>query len=334
MTDLQIYPLTFAPVLRSYLWGGQRLASLYGRELPPGKTAESWEISGHPSGATICDRGFWQGHSLPEILELLGEKLAGSRGAWALRRNKFPLLIKLLDAQDNLSLQVHPGDDYAQAHEGGELGKTEMWYVLHAEPGAELFLGLPPGVSRASFAEALAHGDVASLLHRVPIAAGQAVAVPAGTLHALTAGLVVAEIQQNSDTTYRVWDWGRVDADGKPRQLNVERALDVIQFGQAAPAVAMPQYLSNLNGVGQAELVRSDYFVVEKVRLEAGATFSGDADGESLEIWGCVRGQVALTANDVSVELPAIRWALVPAVAGPYSVTATVSSTCLRVYLP
>ncbi len=250
MHEPKIYPLTFTPVLRDYIWGGRRLETLYGRELPAGIVAESWEISGHPVASTAADAGYWAGQALPAIQAALGEKLTGSRAAWALARAKFPLLVKLLDANQDLSVQVHPDDAYALAHEGGELGKTEMWYVLHADPGAELILGVRPGTTREAFRAALEAHRLETVLQRVPIRPGQAVSIPAGTVHALLAGTVMSEIQQNSDATYRVDDWGRVGADGKPRPLQVDKALDVIDFdpptpqswgGSSRPARLLPQ---------------------------------------------------------------------------------------------
>jgi len=162
MSDPRIYPLTFTPVLRDYLWGGRRLATLYGRDLPAGTVAESWEISGHPHGSTAADCGFWEGQSLPAILDALGEQLVGSRAGWALARRKFPLLVKLLDAQQDLSVQVHPDDKYALVYENGELGKTEMWYVLHTDPGASLILGLKPGTTMPD--QKLTQANVADLV--------------------------------------------------------------------------------------------------------------------------------------------------------------------------
>jgi mannose-6-phosphate isomerase len=340
VSDPIIYPLTFTPILRDYIWGGRRLETLYGRQLPPGLVAESWEISGHPSASTVAEAGYWGGQPLPAILADLGERLVGTRALWALERGKFPLLVKLLDARRNLSVQVHPGDAYAMAHEGGELGKTEMWYVLHADPGAELILGLNPGVTREAFREAARAGRVESLLRRIPVRAGQAVDVPTGTIHALLAGTVVTEIQQNSDTTYRVYDWGRVGADGKPRQLHIERALDVIDF---APHDPRPQPLSLVGrGTGAerhlpgiTELVRNRYFVVEKVDLGSGGAYSGICDGSTLEIWGCMAGEAVIECPGGSaIRLPSIRYALLPAALGPFRVTAAAPSTCLRAYLP
>ncbi|MBM4457547.1 MAG: mannose-6-phosphate isomerase [Chloroflexi bacterium] len=329
-----IYPLTFTPVLRDYIWGGRRLATLYGRSLPPGAIAESWEISGHPAGSTAADAGWWAGRSLPEILAELGRDLVGEHADWSLARDRFPLLVKLLDANQDLSVQVHPDDTYALAHEGGELGKTEMWYVLHAEPGAELIHGLAGGVTAESLRAALAAGQVEKVLRRTPIGAGQAVSVPAGTVHALLRGVVVAEIQQNSDTTYRVHDWGRLAADGKPRALHVEKALEVIAFGQQPPAIVAPRPLHDCADLVRSELARNRYFVVERVTLARGQEFTGVCDGSTLEIWGCVAGEAVVVWAGGSVSLPAIRYALLPAILGEFTVSASAMATCLRVYLP
>jgi mannose-6-phosphate isomerase len=332
--DPKLYPLTFVPALRDYVWGGRRLETLFGRTLPSGVVAESWEISGHPAAPTRAEAGFWAGEPLPAILEVLGEQLVGARAAWALERNRFPLLVKLLDARQDLSLQVHPGDEYAIAHEDGELGKTEMWYFLDVDPGTRLILGLRPDATRSSFSDALQSGRLSGLLNYVPIRAGQAVAVPAGTVHALLAGTVATEIQQNSDLTYRVHDWGRVGADGKPRPTHIQKALDVINFGSPFQGVATPRLLEDLNGLRRIELARNRYFVTEKIEMASGATHRGVCSGASLEIWGCISGQVVLTWDGAPVRLPAIRYALLPAALGRFNVTAPEPSACLRVYLP
>ena len=174
--------------------------------------------------------GRWPGLTLPQVQALLGEALVGTRSRWATDRGKFPLLVKLLDANRRLSVQVHPPDEYALAHEGGELGKAEMWYVLYAEPGAELIYGLARQTTPGRVSRRARGGQLSDLLHRLPIQAGDAIRVPTGTIHALLEGTVVAEIQQNSDTTYRVYDWGRLGHDGKPRPLHVDKAVEVIDF--------------------------------------------------------------------------------------------------------
>lgn len=329
-----LYPLTFTPALRDYIWGGRNLETLYGRALPPGRTAESWEISGHPTAPTAVDGGPLQGQSLPAALADLGIDLVGTRAGWALEREKFPLLIKLLDAEKRLSVQVHPTDDYARVHENGELGKTETWYVLHARPGAQLILGLRPGVTPEAFRQAVADKSLDAWLHHLPVRAGDAVFVPAGTVHAILEGLVITEIQQNSDMTYRVYDWGRVGKDGKPRPLHVDKALEVINFQQIEPGPYQPVLLAADDGVTRHEISRSEYFVVEKVTLTSGAMYAGQTDGETLEIWGTIEGESELSWAGAPISLPQIRFCLIPACLGSFSVRAVESATMLRVYLP
>ena len=332
-TSISLYPLTFEPVLRHYIWGGRNLENLYGRPLPPGTTAESWEISGHPNGSTAVDAGPLTGQSVPDVLAAYREDLVGTRAAWALERDKFPLLIKLLDAQKRLSVQVHPSDEYALEHENGELGKTEMWYVLHAQPHAELILGLEPGVTREDFRRAIEDNQLDKWMHHLSVKPGDAVFVPAGTLHCLLEGLLVAEIQQNSDTTYRVYDWGRLGKDGKPRSLHVEKALDVINFEKIRPGPYRPVLVADQDGLARQEITRSEYFVVEKVTLQPGAIYQGQTNGESLEIWGNVEGESELTWAGEPISLPTIRFCLVPAVMGDFAVRTKESATLLRVYL-
>jgi mannose-6-phosphate isomerase len=330
-----LYPLTFTPALKDYIWGGRNLEDLYGRQLPPtGPIAESWEISGHPNGPAVVDAGALAGQTLPEVLEALGTDLVGTRASWALERNKFPLLVKLLDAQKRLSVQVHPEDDYALANEEGELGKTEMWYILHAQPGAQLIFGLRPGVTPEAFRQAVTDNELDKWLHHLPVKAGDAVFVPAGTVHAILGGIIAAEIQQNSDTTYRIYDWGRVGADGNPRPLHVDKALEVINFQLIEPGAYQPVTVTSENGITRQEITRSDYFVVEEVALSPGAVYAGRTDGASLEIWGTIEGSSGLTWAGEPVSLPAIRFCLVPARLGDFGVRSVEAATMLRVYLP
>ncbi len=333
MRDRDIYPLTFTPVFRDYIWGGRNLETKFGRELPPGIVAESWEISGHPSSPTIVDRGPLAGMTLPEVQAHLGARLVGERSRWATDRTKFPLLVKLLDANRRLSVQVHPSDDYALAHEG-DLGKAEMWYVLYAQPGTELIYGLSKEMSPDAFRAALAEGRLAECLHRLPIAAGDAICVPTGTLHALLEGAVVAEIQQNSDATYRVYDWDRLGADGKLRPLHIDKAVDVIDFGMVRPGAFVPLGVQDSEGLRRAEISRCRYFVVEEVRLSAGAVYCGQCDGTTFEIWGCVEGAASLHGAGDPLPLPAVRFALLPAALGAFSVRADGPAVLLRAYAP
>ncbi|MGQ9839995.1 MAG: type I phosphomannose isomerase catalytic subunit [Anaerolineae bacterium] len=324
-----LYPMLFEPVLKSYLWGGRNLA-LLGRALPPeGVIAESWEIAGHEDGTTMVVNGPYAGRLLTEVHGELGLALIGQRNAWAQARGKFPLLVKLLDAAQPLSVQVHPDDDYALAHEGNELGKTEMWVVLRAEPGAELILGLAAGTTPEALRAAVVEGRLESLLHRVVVRPGDHVCVPAGTLHAIMGGLLMVEIQQNSNTTYRVYDWNRVDATGRPRPLHLDKALDVINFGLVAPSVRPPRLVAQGDGFCRWELCHNRYFVTERVELAQGAILRGYCDGATLEIWGAIAGRAAVG----QVNLEAVRFALLPAAMGRFEVVAQDDATLLRTYV-
>ncbi len=329
----ELYPLTFTPMLRHYLWGGRNLERLYGRTLPEGITAESWEISGHASAPTTVDAGPWQGRTLPELLGAFGERLVGRRGGAMLARGRFPLLIKLLDAHNDLSVQVHPTDAYALAHED-DLGKTEAWVILHAEPGAELIYGLAPGTTPASFAAALAANNLAPQLQRLPVTAGDAIFVPAGTVHAILAGVVAAEIQQNSDATYRVYDWGRKDNNGQARPLHISQALEVIDWRQIAPGKARPESLARAKGLEHARLVQCPEFAIERVTLTPGGAFASACQGDTFEIWGCVQGSAKIEWAGAPVALDAVRFCLLPADLGRFAVRAQAAATLLRIYLP
>lgn len=333
MTEPRIYPLTFEPQLRHYLWGGRNLERLFGRSLPPGPAAESWEISAHPVLPTRVLHGAWQGRTLIEVQSELGRVLVGSRGRHLPCDGRFPLLVKLLDAAQDLSVQVHPDDAYACEHEDGDPGKTECWYILHAEPGVELIYGLAQDADSEQIRRAIAKGAISEWLCRLPIQAGDCVFVPAGTVHAITAGAVLVEIQQNSDATYRVYDWGRVDANGHPRELHIERALDVIAWQSSAPGVVRPQLVSEGNGATLARLVACPHFCVDQLDLTAGSRYRGACDGASFEIWGCIQGQVELAWNGPALSLEGIRFALLPATLGAFEIRAQTEARLLRAYL-
>jgi len=335
MTDDLIYPLTFEPVFKDYIWGGRNLESKLGRSLPPGIVAESWEISGHPSASTQVDYGPLAGQSLPQVLDRLQEKLVGSRSQAMLDRGKFPLLIKLLDANRPLSVQVHPDDAYANLHENGDLGKTEMWYILQAEPGAELIYGLKAGATPDSFRANLEAGTLEQCLHRLPVKAGDTIFIPTGSVHALLSGAVLTEIQQNSDTTYRVYDWNRMGADGKPRPLHIDKALDVINFEQIEPGPVTPRLIAEGKGLRRELLVTCPYFSIEKFSIEQeGTVFKGLCDGSTFEIWGVMSGSGRITWSGNPLSLAAVRYGLLPASLGQFQVEASEPSVLLRVYVP
>jgi mannose-6-phosphate isomerase len=254
---LPLYPLTFEPIFKERIWGGRHLETLYGKSLPPGmRVGESWEISDRPGDESVIARGPLRGRTLRWLMEQYPGALIGQLDPAPAR---FPLLIKILDAQDTLSLQVHPPAAVA-ARLGGE-AKTEMWYVARAEPGAELFVGLKKGVTRAEFERKLAAQTVAECFHRIAVREGDAMFLPSGRVHALGAGMVIFEVQQNSDTTYRVFDWNRVDHDGQARELHVPQSLASIDFEDFEPAL-LPRTVSGTRPGTIRPLVRDELFEV------------------------------------------------------------------------
>jgi len=327
MTTDELYPLTFDPIFKDYVWGGRNLAEKLGRSLPDGIVAESWDIAAHPNGSSLVNAGSMQGKTLGEVMALWGEALVGSNSQPALELGKFPLLIKLLDANRWLSVQVHPDDAYGLAHEQ-EFGKTEMWIVLHAEPGAEIIYGFVPGVTRERYAQEIADERAADSLQRLPVKKGDVIFVPAGAIHALGPGIIVAEIQQNSDTTYRIYDWGR------PRPIHLEQALAVLDFGMVTPGPVRPRTLIKEDGLHVEQLAVCPYFETNRIILPPDNAFYGFCDGATFEVWGVLEGRATIEWSGEPVTLAGVSWALLPADMGEFQVIAEEQSTLLRVIVP
>jgi mannose-6-phosphate isomerase len=250
-----IPPLTFQPIFMERVWGGRRLESEFGKNLPPQKRmGESWEIVDRPEAQSIVRNGPLRGKALHELWTQYREEIFGDV-ADSLR---FPLLVKLLDAHDKLSLQVHPPEKVANEL-GGE-PKTEFWYIVAANPGSELYLGFRESITRDQFEKALRDGTAAEHVHKIQVKSGDAAFLPSGRLHALGANNLLIEIQQNSDTTYRVFDWNRVDDKGKRRQLHVDQALQCIDFTDVRPGLLNPE--------GEL-LLRHDLFEIQKWNLDS-----------------------------------------------------------------
>lgn len=249
-----MYPLKFTPVYQERIWGGTGLAQEFGRKLPSDHIGESWEISAHPNGLSLVSNGPLAGENIPQLIGDFGTAFLGVK-APSQAFERFPLLIKLLDANDQLSVQVHPGNAYALEHEG-EPGKYEIWYVLSAKPGAKIVYGLKNGIDKATFQQALATGDLEACLNEIPVKAGEVYTIPPGLVHGLGAGIMVAEVQQNSDTVYRVYDYNRVDQSGKTRALHLEKALDVIRFDDFLPKYPLPP-------IPNSRLIDSEFFKID-----------------------------------------------------------------------
>ncbi|MDF1549873.1 MAG: class I mannose-6-phosphate isomerase, partial [Bacteroidales bacterium] len=224
-----LYPLKFAPVLKEKIWGGQKLSELLGKKARNDtKIGESWEISCVAGDISKVSNGFLEGNSLQELIEVYMSDLIGEQ-VYLKFGEEFPLLIKFIDAQDVLSIQVHPDDEVAKERHNA-YGKTEMWYVLQADEDAELISGFKNDTDKQTYLTALQSGNLSELLNAEKVKEGDVFFIPAGRVHAIGRGIMLAEIQQTSDITYRIYDWGRVDDDGKPRELHTELAKDVIDF--------------------------------------------------------------------------------------------------------
>jgi mannose-6-phosphate isomerase len=301
----ELYPLRFRPVYQDYLWGGDRLGRLFGREVPPGRQAESWEVADRPEGMGVVLNGALAGRTLHDLVVSLGSELMGRR----VRSDVFPLLIKLIDARETLSVQVHP-DNASAARCGGE-PKTEMWYVLAAEPGACVYCGLRPGVTRETFERAVSAGTLEQLLVRVPVRPDDAVYVPGGRVHAIGAGCVLLECQQNSNTTYRLYDWGRVGADGRPRALHIEQALQVIRWTDHEAPLVKPRLVESVSRNERWEVLTSPYFRMERYRLHEPLVWR--AQPESFRVCFVQEGTVTVSHQSFSETAGPGQTYLVPA---------------------
>jgi len=248
---MKTYPFKFEPIYKQRIWGGQKLRGVFGKELPAGeKIGESWELADLPEDKSVIANGELAGRTLREAIEQYPKEITGDEN-FAL---PFPLLIKILDAEDVLSVQVHPDPETCRRMGKGE-PKTECWYIIAAEPGAVIYKGLKKGITKEQFAETIENGTVAETLVKVPVEAGQCHYLPAGTAHAVGPGLLIAEIQTPSDTTYRVFDWNRLDDTGRARELHIAEALESIHFDQSSDDLLMTT-------IGL--LVDCEYFTIDK----------------------------------------------------------------------
>ncbi len=320
----ELYPLVFRPIFKERIWGGRNLEKLYGKKLPAGLViGESWEICDRPDDQSIIANGPLQGKTLRWLMEHCPAELLGPLRPMPLR---FPLLVKIIDARQTLSLQVHPPAAVA-ASLGGE-PKTEIWYVAHAGPGAELFVGLKKSVTRPQFEEKLAADSVAECFHRIPVGPGDAMWLPSGRIHALGADMVIFEIQQNSDTTYRVFDWNRVDSQGNRRQLHVPQSLASIDFADFEPSLLSRQ--TSGDGSGRIRpLIKSALFDVDLRQFDGGAQLKLE-DGR-MRILGVVEGALQIRHDSGATLVGAGEFCLVPACCRNVSAAARPAALFLQV---
>lgn len=258
-----LYPMKLQASLKDYLWGGTRLKEEYGKETNLDKVAESWELSCHEAGQSVIVNGEAAGQTLSDWLAGQDRSVLGKN---AERFEKFPLLIKLIDAKGDLSVQVHPDNEYALRVEG-EPGKTEMWYIVDCEPGASLLYGFKEQISREEFERRIADNSLLDVCNRVPVHKGDVFFIDSGTLHAIGAGILLCEIQQSSNTTYRIYDYGRMGTDGQPRELHVAKALDVTKLERPVRDTK-PQAKLDIFACAEVELLAScEYFTTYHINL-------------------------------------------------------------------
>lgn len=301
-----LYPLTFRPIFKERVWGGRALERLYRKPLPPKiPIGESWEITDRPGDVSVIANGPLAGKDLRWLMENHQRELLGEAKS---ANGRFPLLIKILDAEDKLSLQVHP-----PAHKAAELHgepKTEAWYIANAAPGAELYVGLKRGVTRAEFERKIQSGDVDECFHRVPVRTGDTMFLPSGRVHAIGAGLVIFEIQQNSDTTYRVFDWNRVGLDGKPRELHLDQSLASIDFSDFEPVLVREKFIEEQK-VKRRTLANDRLFELEEFHAGAGGHIT--VDPGKPRIVAAVKGELLATDGKAEVSLSSGEFCLLPA---------------------
>lgn len=319
-----LYPFIFQPIFKERIWGGREIETLFGKKLPPGQSiGESWEVSDRPGDESVVQNGEYAGKTLRWLMEKFPRDILGDAKAAA--GNHFPILCKILDAREKLSLQVHPPAHKAAAM-GGE-PKTEMWFIAGAAPGAELYAGLKNGVTRAQFEKKLSDGTVADCFHRIPVKPGDTMFLPSGRVHAIGSGLVIFEIQQNSDTTYRLFDWNRVGTDGKPRELHIAQSLANMDFNDFEPKL-VDKIFSGDDRFKSRPLVRDALFDVDQMETKAGAANS--LKPRKLQIVAVVSGQIKIQcATPVSVR--AGQFCLVPACLERTEVVAESDGMWLRV---
>ena len=300
-----LYPLAFKPIFKERIWGGRNLEQIFGKQLPANvPIGESWEICDRLGDVNVIAHGPLAGRDLRWLMEIHREDLLGMAKSL---NGRFPLLVKILDAQQKLSLQVHPPASLA-AQLGGE-PKTEMWFIVQAEPDAELFVGLKRGVTRAEFERRLREGSVQDCFHRVAVRRGDAMFLPSGRVHAIGGGNVIFEIQQNSDTTYRVFDWNRTDANGQSRELHIAQSLASIDFDDFEPLALRAE--SSDPGSAERTLVRDPLFQVSALRLRVGSTVQR-TEGRPV-VLGLVSGNVDVKGVDTTLPLRSGQFCLVPA---------------------
>ena len=324
-----LYPVLFTPIYKEMIWGGHRLRDIYGHQPPFERTGESWDITCRPREMGKVENGPLSGMEFSALIDSDRTGVLGKRVAAA---GRFPLLVKIIDANDNLSVQVHPDDAYAALHGGGDSGKNEMWYIMTAPDDGHLLIGLEEGITRETLAAALAAGDKDQIergISRLPVRAGDMINIPSGLVHALTKGVMVAEVQQNSDLTYRLYDYNRLGADGRPRELHVEAALATADFDGRIEKRAIPGLCVEKGENKLTYAIANRYFAAIKYEIKEPLVEQSDTD--AFCVFTCVEGLCRIEAAE-AVDIPAGRSVFVPAGLGAYTLSG--DGTLLKSFVP
>ena len=314
------YPLLFTPIFKERIWGGTKLADALHKTIPFAQTGESWELSTVPGDVSVVANGSWKGRSLQQLLDQYAVEVLGSK-VHAQFGNQFQLLFKFLDDREDLSIQVHPNDELAAARHQS-FGKTEMWYVMQADPGARLLVGFNQNTSAEAYLKALEDKNILSLLDAFPVKQGDVFFLETGTVHAIGAGCLIAEIQQTSDITYRLYDFDRVDAQGNTRELHIDLALDAINYQKVAAKKAYQPQINALTTV-----VDCPYFTTQHVQLEG--EFAQSKSGESFTVYMCTEGAFSIAVDGESYDFDLGATVLLPAAIRNYSLQG--SATLLEI---
>ena len=321
-----LYPLKFNPILKDKIWGGTKLQKLFNKQSSSACVGESWELSGYEGDESVVSNGFLAGNTLPELIEvymgeLVGDKIFNKFGL------AFPLLLKLIDANDDLSIQVHPDDEVA-AMRHNSFGKTEMWYVVDAEPDAQLIIGFPEDSSKEEYVEALEKGKVEDILQKVNVKKGDVFFIPAGLVHAIGKGVIVAEIQESSDITYRIYDYNRKDEKGNERELHIEQALDVIDFRAAKEPKIKYDNLENK----VVNLTTNEFFTTNIIRFNQKLE-RNYAELDSFVAYMCMEGKAHVQYNNEEIAIIEGDTILIPAVLDQIILQPEKECTLLEVYI-
>jgi len=321
-----LYPLKFNPILKDKIWGGTRLKSIFNKPAVTDKLGETWELSGYEGDESVVTNGFLAGNNLTELIEiymgeLVGDKIFDEFGL------SFPLLFKLIDANDNLSIQVHPGDEVA-AERHNSYGKTEMWYVVAAEDGAELIIGFNKDCTQEEYLDALSKDKVEDLLQKVKVKKGDVFFIPAGLVHAIGRGVLVAEIQQSSDITYRIYDYKRTDDNGNERDLHTEEALDVIDF--SASKDPKTKYQAKVNE--STNLISCDYFTTNIIQIDKPINLNY-ATLDSFVVYMCMEGDMLIISEGEKLKVSKGDTILIPASLNELVLIPENKVTLLEIYI-